>query len=213
LIFHNRRKYKLPEFKKALWVYLTAMAENGSQIYNDLEKYIKKHKAKLGFNPGTYHIKSGLEKILKLIELSHVLILNVEETIELFKPNKTDFAKRKELVLYLLNYVKDHGPDIVLITDGKKGAYAYDGETYWHIPIFGSKPIERTGAGDSFSTGFISALMHDKSIPEALVWGSLNADSVIQYVGPQAGLLTKKQILEIIKKNPDYKAKRIKKPT
>jgi sugar/nucleoside kinase (ribokinase family) len=48
---------------------------------------------------------------------------------------------------------------------------------------------ERTGAGDAFGSGCLSALIKGKDITEALLWGTVNSASVIGYVGAQRGLL------------------------
>jgi len=48
---------------------------------------------------------------------------------------------------------------------------------------------ERTGAGDAFGSGFLSALIHGKGMDEALLWGTCNSASVIGYTGSQKGLL------------------------
>ena len=44
------------------------------------------------------------------------------------------------------------GPKIVVITDGNKGAYAYNGDEAWFMPPYPDPkpPYERTGAGDAF---------------------------------------------------------------
>ncbi len=90
----------------------------------------------------------------------------------------------------LLRKLHDAGPEFAVITNGQDGAYSYDGQEFIHIPATKTKVTERTGAGDSFSTGYISAIVHGKDHQEALIWGTMNSDSVIKYVGPQEGLLT-----------------------
>ena len=102
------------------------------------------------------------------------------------------------------------GPKIVAITDGPDGAYASDGKNQYYMPIYPdpAPPFERTGAGDSFATGFMSALIYGKSVEEALLWAPINAMSVVQYTGAQEGLLTKKELLSLLSKAPkNYKPK------
>ena len=71
-------------------------------------------------------------------------------------------------------------------------------------------PVDRTGAGDSFSSTFTIALTMGKTIPEALAWGPVNSMSVVQHIGAQKGLLSKSEIEENLKHAPkEYKAKRI----
>lgn len=67
--------------------------------------------------------------------------------------------------------------------------------------------LKKTGAGDAYATAFIAALFYDKSIVEAMAWGAINSASVIEQIGPQAGLLRKEQVLTKIEENPAFRGK------
>lgn len=43
---------------------------------------------------------------------------------------------------------------IIVITDGGNGAYAYDGHQYYFCPIFDSPVVSTLGAGDAFASTF-----------------------------------------------------------
>ena len=94
------------------------------------------------------------------------------------------------------------------ITDGPDGAYAYDShnDTYWFHPIYPDPqpPVERTGAGDSFSSTFTAAIAAGKSVSEALSWGPVNSMNVVQYIGAQEGLLSREQLEEFLANKPDH---------
>lgn len=108
--------------------------------------------------------------------------------------------------------MRDLGPEIVVITDGPEGAYTYDGEEMWHMPMYPdpAPPVDRTGAGDAFSSTFTAALAAGEDIPTALSWGPINSMSVVQYIGAQEGLLSRDQLLEHLKNAPaDYKPEKI----
>jgi 2-dehydro-3-deoxygluconokinase len=97
----------------------------------------------------------------------------------------------------------DLGPNIVVITDGPEGAYAFDGHQLLYCEIFPIEVVERTGAGDSFASGFTAALLHGEDIGEAMRWGMANSAGVVSKVGPEQGLLTKDQMTEML--NDNYK--------
>jgi 5-dehydro-2-deoxygluconokinase len=101
------------------------------------------------------------------------------------------------------------GADIVVITDGSNGSYATNGGSAWTCPVFPVKAVERTGAGDGFATAFMVALHEGCDIPDALRYGSANSASVVQFVGPQAGLLTKKQMRASLKTFAKIKPKHL----
>ena len=83
-----------------------------------------------------------------------------------------------------------HG-DILVITDGAKGAYATQGDTTWFARPTGCKALSRTGAGDAFGSGLVAALLEEMSIADALKVATLNAEAVIKEHGAKNGLLTK----------------------
>ena len=108
----------------------------------------------------------------------------------------------------LLRGINKLGPKIVVITDSKKGAYAYSEGQMWSMPIYPDikPPYERTGAGDAFSSTFTVALALGKSVPEALRWAPINSMFVVQKVGAQAGLLNRKSLEHYLRCAPkNYK--------
>lgn len=202
IIYHNKRAYRLPKFKKAKWAYYSSMGEGFQAIQPGLVSFVKEHGVKLGFNPGTIQLKAGYKVLEPVIRVTEVLIVNKEEAHRLLGM-KHDGVDWKALLGHLHNL----GPKQVVITDGPNGAYAYDGSKHWYMPVFDVPVIERTGAGDSFSTGVIAALASNHSMEEALSWGTFNSASVIQEIGPQKGLLTKSQMQKFLKNHPDIVAK------
>ena len=199
LVYHIDRKYKLPKLQATKWIYLTSMGKNHMSLHNELLAYVKRTGKKLGFNPGTHQLKQGLEKLKPLLGVTDVLFVNKEEAKRLVG----EIADMKELLMA----VRHVGPQIVVITDGQKGSFAYDGREFWKCGITDTPVIERTGAGDSFGTAFLAALQHGKPVPEAMRWGTMNSASVITKIGPQAGLLTEKQMRAWLRRFPHVKAR------
>jgi len=71
-------------------------------------------------------------------------------------------------------------------------------------------PVDRTGAGDSFSSTFTTAIALGMTPAEALSWGPINSMSVVQHIGAQKGLLTREALLEFMADAPEeYKANKI----
>ena len=95
----------------------------------------------------------------------------------------------------LLTQLKKLGPKIVVITDGKNGSYALDEKgKMLKQDCVQCKVVEKTGAGDSYTTGFLAAILQELPIKTAMAWGTLNAASVIGQIGAQAGLLRKEEM-------------------
>jgi ribokinase len=106
----------------------------------------------------------------------------------------------------LLAKVKALGPKTVVITDDKRGAYAIeeDSNAMWHVPRYPDPkpPFEITGAGDAFASTTVAALALGLPFKEALLWGPTNASAVLQKIGAQGGLLTRRELEHNLKNPP-----------
>lgn len=97
------------------------------------------------------------------------------------------------------------GPSKVVVTDGPDGAYAADGEEHLWMPTYPDPgpPVERTGAGDAFASTLVAALVRGETFRTALRWAPVNAMSVVQRVGGQAGLLPRAQLEALLDRAPE----------
>ena len=204
LVHHEVRHYHFPKIEQAQWLYFTSMGKGSEMLFTPLLQYLQKAKANFAFNPGTHQLNLGLKKLKPLLQQCTVVFLNTEETQLLLETKVRDFR-------YLLRKLQETGPNIAVVTDGNNGSYCFDGKNYWYCPIFKVPVLEMTGSGDSFATGFVCALFYEKTIAEALCWGSINAASVIQKIGPQEGLISLTLLKKILVANPKFKARKLNK--
>ena len=198
LIRHERYEYTLPDIGSPKWIYLSSLGEHSLSFHHEIAKYLTIHpEIKLAFQPGTFQINIPYDDIADIYKLTEVFFCNVGEARRILKTGEKDIKK-------LLALVRRFGPKIVVITDGPKGAYAYNGKEMWQMPMYPdpAPPVDRTGAGDAFSSTFTVALALGKSIPEALSWGPINSMSVVQEIGAQKGLLTRAQLENTSPKPP-----------
>jgi len=190
------------------WVYLTSIGEEWKNAYAKVADFVKQTKAKLAFNPGTLQINGGYESIKTILALTDILFVNKEEAIEISKIKNQPRLNRgqKSKIEDILIKLQKLGPKIVVITDGKNGSYALDekGEMLKQDRVQ-CKVVEKTGAGDSYTTGFLAAILNELPIKTAMKWGSINAASVIGQIGAQAGLLTISKLKSQISK-PQFKS-------
>lgn len=189
--YHAPRSYEFPvQLPKTPWVYLTSMGESFRPFYNHVTEWlIKNSEVKLAFNPGTWQLKGGLEAISNILKLTHIIFVNKQEAEKL-----TGFEAKNEVTRELLVALSGLGPKIVVITDGGRGSYVFDGQNFIHSGVLPMDAHERTGAGDAFGSGFLSAIVKGKTIEDALIWGTVNSASVIGYTGAQKGLLKENDI-------------------
>lgn len=192
LSYHPEREYTLPKLPKTNWIYYTSMGKTFEQVHDKLKLYLKKHPStKLAMNPGSYQFQKGLKHIKSLLPFTNVLIVNKEEA--------TALVGKKDKPEQYLKALRKKGVPLVVLTDSMNGSYASDGVNTYHMPSYPIKPLAKTGAGDAYSSGFLSALAQGKTLPEAMQWGTANAGGVIQHFGAQNGLLTARTLKSSLK--------------
>lgn len=200
LIRHEPYDYRLPAIEPApKWMYLSSF--RGNETYHEeLATYLESHvEVQAAFQPGKFEINLGTEKLLRIYARSSLFFCNVEESQKILGTSETDPKK-------LLAGIYALGPKIVAITDGPKGAYAYDGHLneYWYMPIYPdpAPPKNRTGAGDAFASTFTCAIALGKGVREALRWAPVNSAYVVQQVGAQKGLLSRAELEKFLESAP-----------
>lgn len=213
LVKHEEYNYCLPNIDDPKWVYLSSLGGNSLPLHAEIAKFLNERPdVKLAFQPGTYQMKFGKEKLADIYRRADLFFCNKQEAQRILETVEEDIKK-------LLAMMRDIGPKTPVITDGRAGAYAYDDSTslatggdIWHMPMYPDPkpPVDRTGAGDAFSSAFTVAIALGLGIENALRWGPVNSMSVVQYVGAREGLLTRGQIEEYLTKAPaDYRPTKI----
>lgn len=203
LVWHQIRPYALPALATVKWVYFTSsgpLSPYLEKLHREVNGYLRSHPAKLAFNPGTYQLLMGRSELKPLLERTELMFLNKEETQELV-------GKKTDDIKLLLKSLHQLGPQIVVVTDGPNGSYAYDGTTYWACGIYDMPIVERTGAGDAYATAFTAARFHGLAIPEAMRWGTFNSAYVVGQYGGVLGQLTKAKMDELSSNHPELKPK------
>lgn len=195
-VYHEPRTYKLPALAPTKWIYLTSASGNGvEKLHEQAEIYLAANpKVKLAFNPGTHQMHLGKDKLMPLLKRTEVLFLNKEEAARVLEVDTKDVEE-------LINGFHTIGVKTMVLTDGSQGSYASDGQGIYFLPIFPGPVVERTGCGDAYGSGFLSAVVKGKALPEAMLWGNANSTSVVQYIGAREGLLTEDVLQAMIQEN------------
>lgn len=203
LIKHENYPYHWPHIaveENPKWVYLTSVSQHAIDYHDKISDWLDNNpEIKLAFQPGTFQIDVGVERLQRIYRRSEVLVLNREEAVMVGKGNHEDIND-------LFDKLHQLGPKIVVITDGPQGAYVSDGNNKFLMPLYPdpAPPIDRTGAGDAFASTFVAALIMGNSIEGALQWAPINSMNVVQHVGAQAGLLDEKKITDFLRNSPEW---------
>jgi sugar/nucleoside kinase (ribokinase family) len=160
------------------WIYLSSLEGNFESI-DTIFKYAEHHKIKVAMNPGKKELEQ-VELLKKYIPKLTILSMNKEEMQMLYKGDT------------IQELVKAANKDVhyVIVTDGPNGSAAAD---RWHLVTAGMYEdvpvIDRTGAGDAFSSGFTAMIAAGEILEHAVTFASANSTSVVGKIGAKAGII------------------------
>jgi fructoselysine 6-kinase len=83
----------------------------------------------------------------------------------------------------LARWVCDQGARVAVVTRGKQGATAFDGQQIYHQPIVPVNVVDTLGAGDAFAARFGTAYLDGVGIESALAQAARMAAEVCTYFG------------------------------
>ncbi len=194
---HTKREHKfnLNEITSD-WIYLTSLGENWQLAYQIALDFVVKTGCQLAFNPGTPQIAAGIPAWREILARTDILFLNTDEAKSLLKT--TDNLP----ITTVLKNLAAFGPKTIILTNGDKGAVAWENNQLVEQPAIPGSLVEKTGAGDAFASGVLGALINQLPFETALLWGARNSTAVISHVGAQTGLLTKEKMLAYASSDP-----------
>lgn len=165
------------------WLFLDSLGGH----YDLLETAVSwavKNNVKLATNPGGKELAHGLDKLRPLLKNFSVVIMNQEEASGL---TGIDYKNESEI----FKAMDDIIGGIFVMTKGPEGVVVSDGKNMYKAGVPDSPVVERTGAGDAFSSGFITEYIKSGDISKAIQFATANASSVVTQYGSKAGILKK----------------------
>ncbi len=211
-IFSNKNssgKMNLNEekIKTAEWIFLGDIHGRWEEQMETIFQLAKDNQKHIVFNPREVHIHNDPAEIIEAIPLCELVFVNKDEAIEIVSNMHLDVSlKTMKNEKFLLKKLTELEPKVVVLTNGKQGAWVSNGKSIFYAPAEKTKAVDSTGAGDSFLVGFLTAYLQQKNLSECLQWGIANSAEVVQHYGAIEGLLKEEEILE---KAPNIKTKKV----
>ena len=199
--------------KNSKLLYIAPLNGSSNSVLDDIVKFAHENDVYVCFNAGTTSIKKGFNYLKKILSTANIVVMNKEEasmaTGIVVRPDTRDAKYSDEIVhpdiKSMLQKLKISDYQIIVITDGKNGAYAYDGKKYYYCPQFDGPVVSTLGAGDAFASTLCAALARtNRDIAKSLKIASVNSAGVVSEFGATNGLLTFEQIEERLAQKPDY---------
>lgn len=139
-------------------------------------------KTTIVFNP------SPMQKIPQnILNLCDYIIVNEIEITQLPK------YKSVEQMMKLYN-------EKLILTKGSEGAFFYENGQIKNIPALKVKPVDTTGAGDTFLGAFLTSIANGNALNEALTFANICAGIKCTKLGAQVGMPTLAEYQKFIKK-------------
>jgi len=185
LVYHSFRpeEMDIPKNIETDWMFVGPLGQDYKNFYTKLTSLAAEKNIKIALNPGSAQIKDGLLAFGALLRVSKVLFVNKEEGQEL--AGIQGVANIRDIA----NALKKSGVELVVITDGKEGAYAVTKDDFFKIGPYPGHRVESTGAGDAFTSAFMAGYIKGEKLFTCLQYGVTNSASVIEKIGAQEGLL------------------------
>lgn len=202
--------------KQAKMLYIAPLSGESNKVLTSIVEFAEENGVHVCFNAGTTSIKKGFEYIKKIIDTAEIVVMNKEEAsmctkIEVRPDTRSE--KFSENLVHpdiqeMLKKLKIGEKQIIVITDGKYGAYAYDGKTFYQCDNFPANVVSTLGAGDAFASTFCGALYRNNfDVGKSLMYGAVNSASVVSNFGASEGFLTFDEIEQKLNENPEFSFK------
>ncbi|MFQ5867930.1 MAG: carbohydrate kinase family protein [bacterium] len=141
-------------------------------------RYAKEAGVKVFFDPGYIFVEKGLKRLEGVLNKATIVKFNETEIREL--------TKREEL-LDASETIAEYGPKIVLTTLGERGCFLYSGSVKKFVESYREFiSIDKTGAGDAFSCGFIFGDLKDWDLEKSTKFANLIASISITRIGARS---------------------------
>lgn len=199
--------------KNAKLLYIAPMNGDSTKVLDDIATFAHDNNVFVCFNAGSSSIKKGFNYLKKILANANIVVMNKEEaslaTQIQERPDTRDEKFSDEPIhpdiKEMFKKLKVGKKQIIVITDGKHGAYAYDGKKFYICPVFEGPVVSTLGAGDAFASTFCAALGRtNRDIGKSLMYASVNSAGAVSKFGATQGLLNFEQIEEALSNHPEY---------
>lgn len=170
------------------WIYITGLAGHWL-IYDEIFRLARDNRVKIAWNPSSYELADP-DKLRALLSDAEVISVNREEAAQIVSGNSSE-----ELMRHLRNFCP-----VAIVTDSENGAVCGDKTSVAQLGLYGNeKPVDATGAGDAFASGFVAKYATGAGLRESAHFAAANASSVVHYIGAKTGILTGREELHDMK--------------
>jgi 1D-myo-inositol 3-kinase len=164
-----------PVFSEVSWGLLRKL--RGKFISLDVQGFVRRERG----HKVEHKFWSRRNKFLELVKIVHI------------GADEARFAVKR-----CCRELMELGPEIVAITDSRRGSYLLFGDSSQYVPAFPAKTIDQTGAGDVYTTALAIRYLETRDPMESGYFASAAASFVVEDWGP-ARIGTRREVEERMK--------------
>jgi ribokinase len=209
-------------------VYITGLSNQSAEVFPVIVGRAAENAAFVAANPGVRQLAARGDAFQTALSKISLLSMNRDEAATLLprlierqpKKSRTHLppvtrespdlmrsglsASGFEMALpHFFEALLSLGPKCILVTDGKRGAYAAVGDEIIFCPSLVSNVVGTAGAGDAFTSTFTALYANGAEAGECLQYAATNASSVVEFADTQSGLLTWAHLADAFVQNKD----------
>lgn len=193
----DREKLKDARYFHVMGCSLMADLDFGSRIVEAM-KTANEFGAKVSFDP---NIRPELMKDPRAMDL----VAEVTKRMNVFMPGVGEllqFSGKDNVEEAVSYFFENPNLELIVLKDGSRGCSIYSREKKeFSFGIYKAKPVDATGAGDSFDAAFLCGLIEGKSIEDATKLATAAATLNIAAFGPMEGKISRENVEAIIREN------------
>ena len=146
------------------------------QAQVELAPFLRSLNAIVALDPQEDNIVGKKDIVFEMLKSIDIFLPSQEEVHRLLGHRDYERAARE---------FSEHGSQIVVIKLGGDGSLIYDKgqQRYWHIPVYPTTVVDTTGAGDSFSGGFMANYVQSRDLQKSGLAGAVSASFAIEDFG------------------------------
>ncbi len=203
-----------PEALSVDVVYVSSLSNQSADCFPELVKTAKASDCRLAANPGIRQLSKRGRDFLDAVGSVDILVVNRSEANALvpalsarvgeggpvlpFGPAEDvpDLIRRGLLsggfeisLLRFFHSLLEAGCEMIVVTDGRNGAFLGTGEKVVHCPSVPSEVVGTTGAGDAFASTFVALTSMNWPLDQTLKGATINSELVVRHADTQTGLM------------------------
>lgn len=163
-------------FESAEWVHIEGYTLLMHPLTEKVMQLAKETNTKVSFDLASFELVEAFhDKIVHYLkQYVNVVFCNADEASALaHRSEKNACEWMKKLV------------DVAVVMMGAEGCWVGSGDLLEQYPAIPVKPIDTTGAGDLFASGFMHGYLGGKKLRECARYGAIVAKEVVQVVGTE----------------------------